>query len=109
MGQIHRFYVLRYVGGHRPELVVTEVERLQVWERVVDEDDTLQLIDRQIQNPKVPLVGRVVFVKHMQTVSRDVEFPQSPGKGGGKMEQSVVGDVQDAQVREGAQMMVQVG
>lgn len=74
--QVHRFQIVRHVGGHGPKVVVAQVEGAQTGEGVVDEDHPFQLVGRQIQCLQVPVVGRVVFVQWADVVPHHPQVPE---------------------------------
>lgn len=63
MGQINALQVVWHVGWDSPEAVVAEVESLEAWQCVIDEDHLLQLVVRQVQHLQVPVVRRVVLIQ----------------------------------------------
>lgn len=97
-----------HVGGQSPELVVAQVERAQVDQRVVDEDGTLQLVVGQVQHSQVPLVDRVVLVQQPQAVGRGVELPEGARQAGGQVAQPVVGQIEEAEMGVLGQLAVQI-
>jgi len=108
VGQVDVLQVHGHVGGQSPEVIVAQVERAQVGQRVVDEDGPLQLVVGEVKQPQVPLVDCVVLVQQLEAVGGDVQLPEGAGQAGGQVAQPVVRQVQEAEVGVGGQLAVQV-